>query len=132
MVQKAVEVSANSLADHSDESENEDAADKSPATTSSRALKEQGQHPTNSGSKQSARGTGKDFTRKDSSNVDSESRRDNDYRKENDYRREEPREQRVNRKLKENRERVGRRGDRREREGVPVREREGPRAAVAK
>ena len=132
MVQKAVEVSANSLGDHSDESDNEDAVDKPSATNSSRALKEQGQQATNSGSKQTARGSGKDFTRSDSSNVDNESRRDNEYRKENEYRRAEPREQRVTRKLKENRERVGRRSDRRERDGAPLREREGPRAAVAK
>lgn len=135
MVQKAkvAEVSANSLADRSDESDSEEAVDTSSASTTSRALKEQGQQTTqsNSGSKQPARGSGKDFARKDSS-CDNDSRRDNEFRKENDYRREEPRDQRANRKLKENRERIGRRGDRRERDNAPVREREGPRAAVAK
>lgn len=134
MVQKAkaAEVSANSLNDRSDESETEECNEKPSASTSNRALKEQGQHPANSSSKQSSRGPARgDLGRKDSANCDSESRRDNDYRKENDYRREDPREQR-NRKLKENRERINRRGNPRDRDSVPVKEREGPRAAVAK
>ncbi|XP_053385755.1 uncharacterized protein LOC123538119 [Mercenaria mercenaria] len=138
MVQKTkvAEVSANSLADQSDESESED-ADSTQAPN--RALKEQGQHPAQSSSKPSARGSGKDFSRKDSRENESDSRRDDrDFRKENDYRRDEPREQRINsRRLKENRERrygdrdFSHRNDRRGRDGPPVRERDGPKPAAA-
>ena len=138
MVQKTkvAEVSANSLADQSDESESED-----PESTQApnRALKEQGQHPAQSSSKPSTRGSGKDFSRKDSRENESDSRRDDkDMRKENDYRREEPREQR-NRRLKENRgdRRYGgdrefsHRNDRRGRDGPQVRERDAPKPAAA-
>lgn len=138
MVQKTkvAEVSANSLADLSDESETDEAEMSQPPN---RALKEQGQHPTQSGSRPGARASGKDFSRKDSRENDSESRRDDrDFRKDNDFRRDEPREQRMNRRAKENRERrfndrdSGRRGDRRERDGPPPhRERDGPRTAPA-
>lgn len=139
MVQKikVAEVSANSLADLSDDSESE-GNDTSQAPN--RALKEQGQHPTQSSSKPSARSSTKDFSRKDSRENDGDSRRDErEFRKENDYRRDEPREQRMNsRRLKENRERryadrdrdFAHR-DRRIRDGPPMRERENARPAAA-
>lgn len=140
MVQKpkVAEVSANSLADPSDESDSE-GNDTSQAPN--RALKEKGQHPAQSSSKPSARGSVKDFSRKDSRENDGDSRRDErEFRKENNYRRDEPREQRMNtRRLKENRERryadrdrdFGHRNDHRVRDGPPMRERENARPAAA-
>jgi len=145
MVQKAksAEVSANSLAD--DSSESDEGSDPAPSSSSStRALKEQGQTPVSgtAGGKLGIRGgVGRDpvtVTNKDSIGSENDSRRDIDARKEN-YRQDDPKEQRANRRLKENRERRfenrdsrdnGRRGDRRE--APPMKDREPQKTAVAK
>lgn len=147
---KTAEASASALAEKSDSSDSDVAADgQNASTSSSRAnhtLKEQGQQSAGgsaSGKGAVVRGSGgKDFTRKDSRDAEhNEHRRGGDvdskreeFRKENEgFRREEPREQRLNsnsRRMKENRERRfdrdrdSRRMDRRDRDG-PSREKDG-------
>ena len=137
---KVAEVSASSVGEGSDAGSDSDSGD-TPLQQSNRAnvaLKEQGQHSSQSGAKPttSRGGSIKDISRKDSREERDEGKRE-EYRKENDYRRDEPpREQRnfMGRRAKENRERrfgdrdSWRRGDRRDRDGP----REGPRTAVAK